>query len=159
MKEAGYNGEEITMITSKEQDHYYNASIVLQEQLEQLGMNVNLEVYDWPTYLDKRNEKDAFDLLVGATTGKLNPTSMGFLRDNFVGWTESEELDEIVDEFNSALSIDEAKLVYNDLQEWFYDYKPVTKIGDFTKVNATRDNVKGYDFFDGHIFWNVTNSK
>lgn len=158
LKDAGYNGEEVTIITSKEQEYMYNSSIVLQEQLENAGVKVNLEVYDWPTYLDKRSDKDGFDLLVGVSTPKLDPTSMAFLRDDFVGWTESEELEGIIEEFKMAPSIDDAKVVYNDLQEWFYEYRPVMKIGDFSKVNAARNNIEGFDYFDGPIMWNVSNS-
>lgn len=159
LEEAGYNGEEITIITSKEQDFLYNGCIVLQQYLEKIGLNAKLEVFDWPTYLDKRSDKNGFDILIGTSTPKLDPTSMAFLRGNFLGWTDSPELPSIIKEFKTALSIEEAKLIYNDLQEWFYEYKPVTKVGDFSKVHAVRSNVSGYGYLDGPIIWNVSNNK
>src|SRR5690625_211951 len=106
-----------------------------------MDIHTNIEVYDWPTFLDKRSDPEAFDLLVGGTTPKLDPTSMAFLRDDFVGWTKSDELDEIIAEFKGAPSIDEAKSIDHKLQEWFYDYTPVTKVGDFSTVNTTRNNL------------------
>ena len=80
-------------------------------------------MYDWPTYLDKRSDKNGFDILLGTSTPKLDPTSMAFLRGDFVGWTDSPELPSIIKEFKTAPSLEEAKLIFNDLQEWFYEYK------------------------------------
>lgn len=45
MQEAGYNGEEIRILTSRDYDHVYNASVVVKEQLEKIGMKVKLEVW------------------------------------------------------------------------------------------------------------------
>lgn len=159
INETDYDGEEITIIASRESIVLYNAAVVLKENLDEIGLNTALEIYDWPTYLDKRDDPAAFDLLVGASTPKLDPTSMAYLRSDFVGWTVSEELDEIIENFKSAPSIDDAKIIYNDLQAWFYEYIPVTKVGDYANVNATRNNLSGYDYLDGPIFWNVTNDK
>lgn len=159
LEEAGYNGEEITILTSKDQDFLYNGSIVLQQQLEKLGLNAKVDVYDWPTYLDKRSEKTGFDILLGTSTPKLDPTSMAFLREDFVGWTDSPELPGLIKEFKTAPSLEEAKLIFNDLQEWFYEYKPVTKVGDFSKIHAVRSNVSGYKYLDGPIIWNVSNNQ
>ncbi|OLO28115.1 ABC transporter substrate-binding protein [Alkalihalophilus pseudofirmus] len=159
LKEAGYNGEEIVIIASRDQDYFYNGTVVLQQQLEKLGINTNLEVYDWPSFLTKRSDPDAYDLLIGISSPKPDPTTMAFLRNDFVGWTESPELDQIIEEFKSAPSLDEAKPVYDDLQKWFYDYKPISKLGDYTLVYGVRDHVENYNFLDGPIFWNVTNNK
>ena len=127
LKDAGYNGEEITVLTSKEQDFLYNGSVVLQQQLNQIGLNAKLAVYDWPTYLDKRSDKDGFDILLGTSTPKLDPTSMAFLRDNFVGWTDSPELEEIIVEFKSAPSIKKPRYYIMTCKNGFMSINPLLK--------------------------------
>src|SRR5690625_5906072 len=62
--EAGYDGEEIVIMTTRDYEHYYNASVVISEQLEQIGINTSLEVYDWPTIVDRREDPEAWDLFV-----------------------------------------------------------------------------------------------
>jgi len=48
LKEAGYKGEPVVFVTNTSYDYMYKAAQVIQEQLKKIGMNVKLEVYDWP---------------------------------------------------------------------------------------------------------------
>src|SRR5699024_1515255 len=60
ISESDYDGEEIKNISSRENIVLYNASVVLKENLDELGLNTTLEIYDWPTYLDKRSDPEEF---------------------------------------------------------------------------------------------------
>ena len=48
LEEAGYEGEKLMLLTNKDYTTMYNAALVMQEQLKAIGMNVRLEVQDWP---------------------------------------------------------------------------------------------------------------
>ena len=158
-KEAGYNGEEIVLMTSKDYDHMYNGAIVVQEQLKNIGINVKLEVYDWPTFSDRRNDPNSFDITVMTNKGKVEPTSLVWTRPDYVGWTESKELDDITAKIRQAPSLDDARGVYDELQAWFMDYRPAIKMGDGDMLYAARDTLSKLEDVDGLIFWNVSNSK
>lgn len=157
--EAGYNGEEIRLMTSRDYDHMYNASIVVQEQLKKAGLNVKLEVYDWPTFSERRNDPDAFDLTIITNKGKVEPTSLVWTRPDYVGWTDSKELGEITSKIRQAPSLAEAQGYYDELQAWFLDYRPAIKMGDGDMLFAVRSSVSNLIDIDGLIFWNVSNSK
>ena len=58
-----------------------------------------------------------------------------------------------------APSIEDAQAMYDDLQTWFMDYKPVVKLGDGDVLFAAGESVSPLVDVDGIIFWNVTNSK
>src|SRR5699024_7615245 len=92
LEEAGYNGEEVTLITTRDYNTFYDASVIVQEQLEEIGMDVELEVYDWSTLVDVRDNEDEWDLLVLNNSKKPEPTANAFLRKDWAGWTEDEEL-------------------------------------------------------------------
>lgn len=62
LEEAGYNGDPITVITSRDYQYYYDSAVVLQEQLKEIGIEVNLENYDWATYLEKLEEDNIWIL-------------------------------------------------------------------------------------------------
>ena len=158
-KEAGYNGEEIRLLTSRDYDHMYNAAIVVQEQLKNAGVNVKLEVYDWPTFSERRNDPDAFDITIITNKGKVEPTSLVWARPDYVGWTDSEELDEITSKIRLAPSLDDAQGYYDELQAWFLDYRPAIKMGDGDMLFASRTTLSHLEDVDGLIFWNVSNSK
>ncbi|KAB2336110.1 ABC transporter substrate-binding protein [Cytobacillus depressus] len=157
--EAGYNGEEIRLMTSRDYDHMYNASIVVQEQLKKAGINVKLEVYDWPTFSERRNDPSAFDITIITNKGKVEPTSLVWSRPDYVGWTESEELNGITSKIRQAPSLDEARGYYDELQAWFLDFRPAIKMGDGDMLFAGRKTLSQLEDVDGLIFWNVSNSK
>ena len=158
-EEAGYNGEEIRLMTSRDYDHMYNASIVVQEQLKKAGVNVKLEVYDWPTFSERRNDPSAFDITIITNKGKVEPTSLVWSRPDYVGWTNSEKLGPITAKIRTAPSLDDARKYYDELQAFFLEYKPAIKMGDGDMLFAGRTSLSQLEDIDGLIFWNVSNSK
>lgn len=159
LDKAGYDGEEITLITTRDYPSFYDAAVVIQEQLKQLGMDVDLKVYDWSTLVEKRDNEDEWDLLVMNTSIKPEPTAQAFLRKDFSGWTEDDELDDILKAFRGAASVDDTKPAYDELQSWFWDYLPITLVGYNKKISASSNDVKNYTTQDGPVFWNVSNSQ
>ena len=76
-EEAGYNGEELVLLTNKDYTTMYNAALVMQAQLQAIGMNVRLEVQDWPATIATRdNQPDAWNYHF---TGWGTNTSLGYL--------------------------------------------------------------------------------
>ena len=57
LEEAGYNGEELVLLTNKDYTTMYNAALVMQAQLQAIGMNVRLEVQDWPATIATRDNQ------------------------------------------------------------------------------------------------------
>lgn len=159
LAESGYNGEVIKILTTRDYSDMYNGAVPLQQQLKELGMNVELEIYDWPTLVERRDDENSFDILFLSNTDKPEPTSPVFMRKDFAGWTDSPELDSILEEFWGSSSLEEAKTYYDDLQTWFYDYVPVAKIGDGKGMLANRTYVENVQDLDGPILWNVSNNK
>ena len=157
--ESGYNGEEVSIMTTREIEQPYNASIVLQHTLEAMGINAVVNVFDRAAYEEFRNQPESFDIFVQTATAKPEPSSNVYFRRDFGGFTDSEELDEIIADFRGKPSLEDAKEVYPDLQEWFYDYLPIVKVGDFNEVTTTRDTVDNFRHQNGFILWNVSNSK
>jgi peptide/nickel transport system substrate-binding protein len=58
LQEAGYNGEELVLLTNRDYNTMYNAALIMSEQLKEIGMNVRLEVQDWPTTIATRDNVD-----------------------------------------------------------------------------------------------------
>jgi peptide/nickel transport system substrate-binding protein len=53
LQEAGYKGEKVVLMTTKEYPQMYNTALVMQQQLKAAGINAELAVMDWPTALQK----------------------------------------------------------------------------------------------------------
>jgi peptide/nickel transport system substrate-binding protein len=54
---SGYKGEEVVIIATKEYAELYNLAIVAQQVLKQIGVKSRLDVYDWPTVLQRRQDR------------------------------------------------------------------------------------------------------
>ncbi len=157
LQEAGYNGEPIRIITTRDYEDYYNGGVVLQQKLEQIGANVELEVYDWPSLLEKRTDENAYDLYMMGFLHATDPTQIQYLdsRYDFPGWTDHAVFDELLDELVVAPTPEEAKEIFAKLQAENWAYLPAIKYGDYKRAHATRQNVSNFQFFHGPVFWNV----
>lgn len=49
LAEAKYQGEPVVLLTNKDYPSMYNAALVMQQQLQAVGINAQMKVVDWPT--------------------------------------------------------------------------------------------------------------
>lgn len=153
---AGYNGQEVKLIVTKDYSELYNSAVVLQGQLHDIGMNVKLETYDWPTLLEKRKDPGAWDILVSGYSTVTTPAQILYLTPNDHGWTEDPKIADLLSKINKSPSNDQAKKLWADLQEYAWnDYMPATNFGTYSLVAAATDKVKGFTMFQGPVVWNT----
>lgn len=156
LEEAGYNGEEITLLSSRDYEYIYNAAVVLQEDLEQIGVNVNLELYDWPTVMEKRLEPEPWDIHIGAAPTPVTPSSLLILNYNWVGWPDDPRMNELLDNIKDATDREEAQLYWDELQGFVWrEYLPISLLGQYKKVIVTSNKVQDFSEFEGGILWNT----
>jgi len=157
LEEAGYDGEPIKFITSREYEDFYNASLVVKEQLEEIGMSVDVEVFDWATVVDSQGDADAYDAFITGFGINTDPTQLLFLdsKNNWAGFTDSPEIDHLLDEIRASTSDEEAKAKYEELQLEVWNYLPVLKFGDKNFFFAVADHVQGFQDVIGLMLWNV----
>ena len=53
LKQAGYRGEPIILLTNKRYESSYNIAVFAQSMLQSAGINVQIEVLEWGTQLDR----------------------------------------------------------------------------------------------------------
>lgn len=158
LAEAGYNGEEVRILASREYEDYYSLAVVAQQQLEKIGMNVKLEVYDWATVLEKRADPSAYDMFTSGWALRPTPIQYPFLKSSaeWPGWTNSPEIDRIIDEIQSSSSQEEARALTAELQEEFWNYLPIVKPGNSVEITSHRSEISGFDYLVGPILWNIS---
>src|SRR5699024_10887549 len=89
IEDAGLTGEEVTLLATRDYDEMYNASVVTQARLEQIGLKVNVEVLDWPTFLDAKTDETKFDLNIVGFGPQPEPTSYLFVgKGSHSGWMD-----------------------------------------------------------------------
>lgn len=48
LAQAGYQGEPVVLLTNKDYPSMYNAALIVQQQLQAVGINAQMKVVDWP---------------------------------------------------------------------------------------------------------------
>jgi peptide/nickel transport system substrate-binding protein len=161
LKESGYNGEEVTILTSNDYKYHYDAAVITQESLKKIGMNVKLEVTDWATLLDRRKDPKLWDIFFTQFTTVATPLAYPFLdsKVEYPGWTNNPEIDRLLSEIRNAESQEIATVKFGELQTLIWKDLPVINVGMTNFISSYSDKVKGYSEFMGPIFWNTSIEK
>lgn len=158
LNEAGYNGEEVVILTSRDYEHHYNAAVATHQQLTDIGINAKLDVYDWATLLERRSQPDKWDIFYTGFPIMSTPHQYVFLPSEaeWPGWTNNAEIDRLLDEIKVQNTQEKSKELYAQIQQIMWEDVPVINVGKNHRVSAYSDKIKGYDEFLGPIFWNVS---
>lgn len=160
LREGGYKNEEVVLITNQDYQTMYNAAVVMAEQMKAFGMNVKVEVSDWPTQRKKREDPKAWNIYftgfgtgpsVGAASAILDlvpPTDLQMSKGDPALIQHYEDL-------VNKPTFEERKAAFAKAQERIYDQVHAIKFGDLTKVQAARANVKGFKPYRIPRMWNV----
>ncbi|KAB2338597.1 ABC transporter substrate-binding protein [Cytobacillus depressus] len=159
LNEAGYNGEEIRILTTRDYDWMYNSAVVIKEQLDKIGVSVKLDVIDWATLIDLRAKPTEYDAFITAFPKVMTPPQILYLGSKWPGWTNDEEITKQMEEINSSTSKEEAKQAWDNLQDRMYDYLPISKFGDYYLFYGISKKVEGMTFLDGMMLWNTSKSE
>lgn len=158
LAEAGYNGQPIRILTTRDYDYMYKSAMVVKDQLEKIGMPVDVQVYDWPTLLANRADSGKWDIFFTGFGMTTEPTQTLFLdsRNKWPGWYNDPKMDQLLDQLRGTGSMEESKQVFSQVQSLFWEDVPVIKIGNLHRFNAMHKYVKGFNFFVENKYWNVS---
>ena len=161
LKAAGYAGQPVVILTSREYQYLYRASLVIQQQLMMIGMNVKLEVYDWPTLLEKRRNASAWDIFFTFAGIYAHPTQITFVdsRKGYPGGYANAQVDALLDRLVATVDREAAAALFHEVQALYRADVPTVKLGDMFALAASGQQVKGFDFFFDLHFWNVSLSR
>lgn len=154
LKEAGYNGEEVVIITTRDWLDSYNTSLVIQQQLESIGIKVKLEVQDTQTLFDTWTSEKNWDLAPVSWAGRAT-IFQGFWT---VGGAPVEKSQKYLDAIKAVPTVEEAREEIDAAQQYVWDELPFTLIGHKKHIAAVSTKVTGYEFNLGPVFYNVSKS-
>ena len=153
---SDYDGEEVQIITTHDYEEFYNASVVLEDELKEIGMQTKLVVQDWPTLVSTfREDSSGWDLYPVSSVQEYNPLDLLFLSEDFPDGPKDENVYELREEIRYAETEEEAQEKWDELQERLFKHAYIIKFGDFSMLNVTKENVEGFSDFGGPVLWNT----
>lgn len=156
LEEAGYDGEKIRLVTTRDYSDLYNSAVVIQEQLKNAGFEVELEVYDWPTLNEKTDDPTAFELSFTYVSLQTTPLERIYYDPNWFAGPLDDKTEQLLQSMKTAASIEEAKKIWDELQAYSWEFLPIIKIADMIELNVSTNKVEGLTFFNGPVLWNTS---
>jgi peptide/nickel transport system substrate-binding protein len=154
LKEAGYTGQPIRWMTTKEYDYHYNSALVARHQLEEIGFKVDLQVLDWATVVQRRSKPELWDLFTTAITFQPDPALTSNLQCDWPGWWCHEEKERLLAELIRESDPRKRRAVIERIQAVFYEDVGRIKMGDLFIMYVTRD-LRGFESSPFLHFWNA----
>jgi len=159
LKDAGYAGQPVRWITTKEYEWMYKNALVARQQLETAGFKIDLQVVDWATLVQRRNKPEVWDVFSTAITFNPEPAYNTGVQCNWPGWWCHEEKDRWLDAVARESEPRKRKVMWGKVQAIFYEDVGRVKFGDFFTLEVTRKELHGYHPTGEMAFWNVWLSK
>ncbi|MDK4717897.1 ABC transporter substrate-binding protein [Rhizobium sp. CNPSo 3968] len=166
LKEAGYNGEKVVLISATDIPWIHSASLVVEQLLREIGMTVEVQTMDLGTYFTRRNstepvEKGGWSALVSGagSVDFLSPAQHLALRGNglagWPGWPDDPELERLRAEWMKTGSQAERKKIASDVEAHAFQSVPYVPLGQRSQITAYRKNISGIVKSPAPLFWNV----
>jgi peptide/nickel transport system substrate-binding protein len=157
MKEAGYGGQTIALMTTKDYTWAFNLSQVLAPELQAAGMTIDTQVYDWPTLLTRRAKRDGWDIFLTGFSPSFDPTAVIFFSPTWPGFYESKAMAGLLAKWGQTPAADAAarRSLIDQIQTTFYKEAPVAKIGNEYGLEVYNDRLHGYTGYFDVRFWNT----
>ena len=155
-EKAGYKGEPIRVLTSRQYDFHYNMALLMAEQLKRAGFKVDLNVVDWATLVQRRNDAKLWDIYI-THSGQfpepmLSPPQLG---EGAPGWWSSPAKQAALTAFNQQSDPVKRGALWGKVQQVVYDEVPYINVGKFASLSARSPALDNYVPATWPFFWNA----
>ena len=155
VKEAGYAGQPIKWLTTKEYEQLYKSALVAKQQLEDVGLKVDLQVVDWATLVQRRTKPDTFDMFSTFFVFTADPALHTSVQCNFPGWWCTEDKERVLADIARESDPKKRRALIDSLQTVFYEDVGRIKFGDYFLLDVSRKELRGFRSTPDLFFWNT----
>jgi peptide/nickel transport system substrate-binding protein len=143
LEEAGYDGTPIRILCTQEDLGDYNAAVVAQQQMEEGGFVIDLQVMDEATLEENIEEDDAWDVSTNAYVFRPDPVLIpAFSSCTFDGKWCSDEKNAIMERLQTQPAFEDRFAAFEDLQRLWYSDAPAIKLVNNFGVAPLAANVR-----------------
>jgi peptide/nickel transport system substrate-binding protein len=166
LRASGYKGEKVVIISPTDIATNHVQSLVTEDLLKRLGMNVELVATDWGSVLARRGSRNAPDQggwsifhtwWVGPDV--VNPALHAPLRGNgnaaWPGWPTDATMEGLREKWLVAPTPADQTTIAKEMQMRAYEMVPYVTTGQFQQPTAFRTSVGGIIISPVPFFWNV----
>ncbi len=153
---AGYKGDAVRIMASRQYEFHYNMALVMVEELKKAGFKTDLQIVDWATLVSRRNDSKLWDIYI--THSPLFPEPMlspPQLTEGAPGWWSSPAKDAALSALNKEMNPAKRGALWGKVQEVVYDEVPYVSVGKFNSLAARSPRLQNYLPSAWPFFWNA----
>lgn len=164
LKEAGYNGEKIKIITNRRSAINYDTAVIAQAMLQSAGINAEIEVLEWASQLDRYNSGN-YQIMAFNYSNRSDPaiayrTIVGSKEKQANYIWDDPAVEELVEQSLSVADPQKRQVIFDDLHHRFMEQMPFAMLANGLDVGVSGPKVKGYRTWQGFArFWGVDRSE
>jgi peptide/nickel transport system substrate-binding protein len=160
LEESSYDGQPVKIIFSNDNADYAKIAEIAEQQLEAVGFTVELESYEWATYLEKWGDAKNWDMVVVGWSPFFSPNQAGMVsrENNSSGWYHSDRWQELLAQWGTA-DEGEQQQILAELNKTLYEELPFEKVTNISALDARTTDLQGFDEWYGPRFWNTWKTK
>ncbi len=153
---AKYSGTPIKILTSQQYEFHYRMGLVMAENLKAAGFKVDMQVVDWATLIQRRNDPALWDIYITHSAVLPEPTlTPPQLGDGAPGWWVSPAKETALAAFNAESDPKKRAALWSNVQSVVFTEVPYIKVGNFNSLTARSAKLDGYVAMPWPFFWNT----
>ena len=157
LKEAGYDGRTIRIMTNQQYSYMYKTAVSIQEQLKRIGVPSKITVIDWPATMQRWKKGDYWDIGFSGISTRFDPTNHNILwhsKQNWFGYNNP-EVDKLVEAGMQEGDFKKRYEIYKKLQQITYEDVIFLKEFDDNIYQIHTAKLKGYTPWYLIRLWNT----
>ena len=155
---ANVADKKIRILTSQQYEFHYKMALVAAEYLKAAGFTVDMQVVDWATLTQRRQDPAVWDIFITHSVFLPEPALIDFPSKDAPGWWDTPRRAQVMDAYNQARTQEERVKRWADVQQAVYDEIPFIKVGDFNAQGARSPSLQGTKPAPWPFFWNAWKS-
>jgi peptide/nickel transport system substrate-binding protein len=159
LEESGYDGTPIRFMASQEIAYMYATGAPAAQQMEAIGITVDLQTPDWATVLERRAKPEEWEMFVTGHGFVPDPSQISYVgqMNQYPGWWDSEESLALAADLLAESDFDTAFPIWEQIQSNAYTEIPAMKIGDGATISSRSESLGGWSdqWERGYKYWNL----
>lgn len=165
--ESGYDGTPVVVLHATESGPTNTFSLVAEQLMREIGLNVEPQAMDWGTLTGRRASKEpvangGWSLFMSGPTGAdmMEPAGHLALRSNcekaWFGWPCDDQIEAMRAEFAVTTDIEKKKKLAEDIQLRAVEVAPYWPAAQLYLVRGIRSDVEGILNAAIPVYWNIS---
>lgn len=166
LRESGYKGERVAMMTPTDLANINALSEVAADLMRRVGFNVDLQATDWGTAIQRRGNRGpveqggwsafctTWEGLDVSVPGSHQPLR-GNGAEGWAGWSSSPRREALREAWFNAASPEEERRIAGELQALVWEEAPFIPLGQGRPPQAWRRSLSGHVLGGPALFWGV----